>query len=112
MQLPFLLNFPLGVTSGPYAEFFDTSLSSTWNPAFLSDYASTSEAELALDSFLTNGTVYINIHTTEFSDGKIRGFFSPASSPVPEPTTMLLFSVGLSGLLNSKVKRKKMYKEQ
>jgi hypothetical protein len=33
--------------------------------------------------------------------------FSNGSAPVPEPTTILLFGVGLAGLIGSRIKRKK-----
>src|SRR3954471_9163348 len=34
-QLPTFTNFPLGVTAGTYSMTFDTSLASTYNPAFV-----------------------------------------------------------------------------
>lgn len=40
------------------------------------------------------GLSYINFHTTQFGGGEIRG-----QIVVPEPTTMLLFSTGLAGLV-------------
>src|SRR4051812_19909469 len=33
--LPTFTGFPLGVTSGTYDHFFDLTLASTWNPAFV-----------------------------------------------------------------------------
>jgi hypothetical protein len=41
------------------------------------------------------GNSYINFHTTQFAGGETRGFLQV----VPEPSSVLLFSAGLGGLL-------------
>ena len=76
-QVPTFTGFPLGVTSvtsGPYDMTFDTSLVSTYNPAFVTANGSVAAAEAALAASLAAGTSYLNIHTTEFPGGEIRGF--------------------------------------
>jgi CHRD domain/PEP-CTERM motif len=96
-QIPTFSGFPLGVTSGTYDHTFDTTMASTWNPSFITANGGTpSGAETALDSFLSAGTIYLNVHTSMYPGGEIRGNFT--HPPVPEPTTMLLFGAGLIGL--------------
>jgi hypothetical protein len=41
-------------------------------------------AELELFNGITSGRAYLNIHTTQFPNGEIRGFLEP----VPEPATI------------------------
>jgi hypothetical protein len=94
-QVPTFINFPLGVTSGSYDHTFDTTLDSTYNPAFVTANGGTAaSAEAALLGALADGKAYLNIHTTSFPAGEISGFLAPA----PVPATMLLFGSGLAGL--------------
>ncbi len=85
--------FPLGVTSGTFSQTFDTSLSSTYNPSFITLLGSVSAAESALFAGMQSGDTYLNIHTTAFSGGEIRGFLILA--PVPEPEIVVLMLAGL-----------------
>jgi hypothetical protein len=48
-------------------------------------------AEAAFIAGLTTGTTYLNIHTTTFGGGEIRGFVT-----VPEPMTASLLALGLA----------------
>jgi len=91
---PTFTGFPLGVTSGTYNHTFDMTLTSSYNAAFVTANGGTvSTAEAALLSAMLAGKTYLNIHTTTFGGGEIRGFLTP----VPEPSTLALLGVG--GLL-------------
>lgn len=93
-QLPTFSGFPLGVTSGVYDATFDLTSASTFNPAFISANGGTvAGAELALLSGLASGRAYVNLHTTVYPPGEIRGFLR-----VPEPASVLLIAGGLIGL--------------
>jgi hypothetical protein len=103
-MVPTFTGFPSGVTIGNYDHAFDTTLASTWNPAFLTNHGFTpSDAEAFLGVSLAAGTAYFNIHSTAFPGGEIRGFLVP----VPAPATMLLFGTGLTGLAGIRLRRKK-----
>jgi len=95
---PTFAGFPLGVTSGTYLSTFDMTLASSYNPSFLNNatnLGSTTTASATLLSALKDGKAYLNIHTTQFPGGEIRGFLSLA----PEPGTwaLMLLGFGLAG---------------
>jgi hypothetical protein len=94
--------FPLGVTAGSYDQVLDLSAASTYNPAFVVAEGSVANAETALLAGLADGEAYLNIHTTTFPGGEIRGFFSPvAAVAAPEPSSLWLFGVGLLALVGA-----------
>lgn len=91
---PTFPGFPLGVTSGTYNQTFDLTLASTYNSAFISANGGTpASAEAALAAGLAAGEAYLNIHTSNFPGGEIRGFLV-----APEPTTILLGGAALLAL--------------
>lgn len=93
--VPSFLGFPLGVTSGSYDHIFDLTQSATYNPAFVTAHGGTvASAEAAFIAGLLAGQTYLNIHTTQFGGGEIRGFLTV----VPEPSTLLLLGAGLAVL--------------
>lgn len=101
---PTFLNFPLGVTSGTYDNTLDLSLAASYNPAFITANGGTiATAEAVLLAGLNSGTSYLNIHTTAFPSGEIRGFLSVVT---PEPSTFLLGGSLLSGLALAYRKRR------
>jgi hypothetical protein len=91
---PSFPGFPLGVTSGSFDQIFDLTSSSSYNPAFVTLEGDVAGAEAALLAALAAGETYINIHTSQFPSGEIRGYLVST----PEPSTMLLAFGGLLGL--------------
>jgi hypothetical protein len=90
---PTFLGFPLGVTSGTYDNTLDMTLASSYNPAYITANGGTpATAEAALAAAMASGRAYLNVHTSNFPGGEIRGFILP----VPEPTSLAL--TGLAGL--------------
>ena len=84
---PTFTGFPSGVTFGTYTHLFDLTLASSWNPTFVTaNGGTTAGAEAALLAGLAANQTYLNIHTTNFGGGEIRG----ALVAVPEPGTFLL----------------------
>ena len=73
-QVPSFTGFPSGVTSGSYSHTFDMTDPTSYNPAFLAaNGGSTAAAAAALLTGIENGTAYLNIHTTAYPGGEIRG---------------------------------------
>ena len=72
--IPTFPNFPLGVTIGTYSQTFDMTQASSYNAAFVTAHGGTvAQAEADLLAGLQAGTAYLNIHTSQFPGGEIRG---------------------------------------
>ena len=94
--VPYFTGFPIGVMAGTYIHTFDLTLMSSYNPAFVTAHGGTAAgAEAFLVAGIADGTSYLNIHTTMFPRGEIRGYLVPA----PEPSTVAVTGIGLVALL-------------
>jgi hypothetical protein len=73
-QVPRFTGFPVGVTSGTYSHTFDMTDAASYNPAFVAaNGGSVASAEAVLLAGLLAGHAYLNIHTSMFPGGEIRG---------------------------------------
>lgn len=100
---PTFTGFPAGVTSGSYDHTFDITLASSFNAAFVTAHGGTpAGAFAALFSGAKAGKAYLNIHSTSFGGGEIRGQLSL----VPEPQTWALMIAGF-GMAGAALRRRK-----
>lgn len=91
---PTFTGFPSGTTSGLYDHTFDMTLASSYRAAFITgNGGSIPASEAVLGAGLAAGTAYLNIHTTTFPGGEIRGFLQLA----PEPGSYALLGSALAG---------------
>jgi hypothetical protein len=91
---PTFAGFPLGVTSGTYQNTLDLTLASSFNASYVTANGGTVEgAETALINAISDGKAYLNIHSTSFPGGEIRGFLVV----VPEPSSTCAIGAGILG---------------
>jgi CHRD domain/PEP-CTERM motif len=78
------------------------TLASSYRAGWITDSGGTTAlAEAALFSGITAGRAYLNIHTSNFPGGEIRGFLVG----VPEPGTLGMLCLGMAGLLTGIARR-------
>ena len=87
--LPTFTGFPSGVTAGTYDQTFNMLLSTSYNPSYITNNGGTpASAFAALRTAIAAGRAYLNVHSTMFPGGEIRGFLTPI--PLPAAVTLLL----------------------
>jgi len=90
-ESPSFTGFPLGVKSGSMDHTFDMTLASSYRAQFLTaNGGSVANALSALLAGLDSGQAYLNIHTSSFGSGEIRG----QAVFVPEPGTIVFAMLG------------------
>jgi hypothetical protein len=100
---PSFVGFPLGVTNGSFLITLDLTQASAYNAAFVTAQGSIDNARAALLAGMNSGNAYMNIHSSAFPGGEIRGFII---STVPEPSSIFLMTAGLFGVALIAVRRK------
>jgi hypothetical protein len=84
---PYFLGFPIGVTSGTYDNTLDMTDAASYNPSYITaNGGTTASAETALFAAIAAGKAYLNIHSTVYGGGEIRGFLLPAVTPAGRTT--------------------------
>lgn len=91
-QTPSFVGFPAGVMAGSYDHTFDLTLDSSFRAGYITSNGGTAAtATTALVAALNGEKAYLNIHTTQFPGGEIRGFLR-----VPDTgSTALLLALGM-----------------
>lgn len=98
--VPSFPGFPAGVTSGTYDMTFDLTDATSYNPAFVTSSGGTiSDAMNRMLLAFEDGKAYLNIHTSMFPGGEIRGFYRLV--PAPGALAML----GMGGLMAARRRR-------
>lgn len=84
---PTFTGFPTGVTAGAYDHTFDTTLTTSFNPAYVTAHGGTAaQAETDLFLAIAQGRAYLNLHSSTFPGGEIRGFLAPTVVSTREAT--------------------------
>lgn len=101
---PSFAGFPLGVSNGAFLLTLDLTQASSYNAAFVTANGSIDASRAALIAGMNSGRTYLNIHTSTFGGGEIRGFII---STVPEPSSVFLTSAGLFGVAMLVMRRRR-----
>jgi hypothetical protein len=97
VAMPFT-DFPTGEHNGDYTMAIPLYEDKSYDPEFLKAHGGSAKgAATALVDGINANEAYVNIHTSEFPGGEIRGFL--VAAPVPEPAEWGLMAGGLAGLL-------------
>ena len=92
-------DFPMDVHAGTYSNAIPLGDAASYDPAFVSAHGGTAQgAASALVDAINANEAYVNIHTSLYPDGEIRGWLV-AAPPVPETAEWSMLAVGLAGLM-------------
>ncbi len=84
-QTPSFTGFPLGVKSGSMDTTFNMALASSFNSSYITANGGTPASALAaLIAAMDAGKAYLNIHSSSFGGGEIRGFLTRVPSCPPD----------------------------
>ena len=92
-----LPGFPTGLQEGSYSVDLDLSMETTYTAGFRGT-DTPADASARLLEGIYEGRAYLNIHSSTFPGGEIRGFLAP----VPEPATFGFAGAGLALLAFSR----------
>jgi len=85
---PYFAGFPIGVTAADFTITLDQTLSTSYNAPFVTgNGGTTATAEAALASYIAAGKAYLNVHSSTFGGGEIRGFIVPGQPTPTVPTS-------------------------
>jgi hypothetical protein len=92
-------DFPTDVHAGTYSNAIALGDAASYDPAFLTAHGGTVQgAATALVDAINANEAYVNIHTSLYPDGEVRGWLV-AAPPVPETAEWSMLAVGLAGLM-------------
>jgi hypothetical protein len=98
-ETPTFGGFPLGVKSGTYDHLFDLTLAQSFNPSFVTANGGTNaSASAAFESALLAEKAYLNIHTSVFPGGEIRGFLHAVPDGSSTALLLMVAFVGMAGV--------------
>jgi hypothetical protein len=104
-MVPSFPGFPTGVSSGNYSVLLNLLDPATYNPSFITGNGGTvAGAASALAAGLAGNQSYLNIHTTAYPGGEIRGFL--VAVPIPEPANWAMMAAGLA-VVGFRLRRRK-----
>ena len=96
----FMDGWATGLQSGSYTSTIDLLSPASYNPEYLAAHGGTTASAIPdLIYTMGNGSAYLNLRTTAYTDGEIRGFIYQ----VPAPGMFAL--IGMCGVLTGRRRR-------